>query len=554
MRHIVDIAKKIGISAKYLELYGNYKAKISFEGLKRLKPRGKYIVVTGITPTHLGEGKTVTTIGLSMALAKFGKKAIACLRQPSLGPLFGVKGGGLGGGKARIVPEEEIGLHLTGDIHAVEAAHNLAAAFLDNHLYRGNKLNIDLNKIFWRRVIDINDRALRNVKIAVGGGSRKERGVERNTGFDITAASEIMAILALASSLSDLRKRLGRIVIALDKFGKAVTCERLKVAGAMAAVLKDAIKPNLVQTVEGTPCFVHTGPFANITHGNSSIVADRLALGLADYVVTEAGFGADCGLEKFADIKCRYSGLKPSAIVLVASVRALKVHSGMYHAVAGQPLDARLDKENLNALRSGSANLTKQIENAMYFGVPVIVAINKFAKDTTRELALVKEIAFGSGAFDCVTSEVYRLGSSGGRKLAEAVRAACKLKSVFKVLYPLDIPVKDKISAIARKIYGAKDVSYSAVAEENIRLLGRLGLGALPVCMAKTHLSLSHDPKRKGAPRGFTLPVNDVKPSAGAGFLYAICGNVFTMPSLPAKPIGELMDIDSKGKVIYVHR
>jgi len=554
MIHIIDIAKRIGIPERYLELYGNYKAKVSFEGLKKQKPRGKYIVVTGITPTHLGEGKTVTTIGLSIALAKFGKKAIACLRQPSLGPLFGVKGGGLGGGKARVVPEEEIGLHLTGDIHAVEAAHNLAAAFLDNHLYRGNKLNIDLKKIFWRRVIDINDRALRSVKIALGGSEHRERGVERVTGFDITAASEIMAILALSSSLSDLRKRLGRIVLALDKYGKSVTCDDLKVAGAMAAILKDAIKPNLVQTIEGTPCFVHTGPFANITHGNSSIVADRLALGLADYVVTEAGFGADCGLEKFADIKCRLSGLKPSAIVLVASIRALKVHSGMYRAIAGQPLDKNLDKENLDTLRSGSANLVKQIENAMCYGIPVVVAVNRFAKDTLRELALVKKIALESGAFDCVTSEVYKSGSAGAKKLAEAVISACKVKSKFKVLYPVNMPIKDKILTIARKIYGAKDVSYSKVADENIKLFMELGLGALPICMAKTHLSLSGDPKQKGAPKGFTLPVNEVKPSAGAGFLYAICGNVNTMPSLPARPIGELMDIDSKGRVAYVHR
>ena len=551
MISIRDVARRMGISGKYLELYGDFKAKVSLGLLKASKPRGKYIVVTGITPTHLGEGKTVTTIGLAMALAKTGKKSVACIRQPSLGPLFGVKGGGLGGGKAEIVPQEDIGFHLTGDIHAVEAAHNLAAAFLDNHIFRGNKLNIDVDKIFWKRVADVNDRSLRYVRVGMGGGGH---GLERSTGFDITAASEVMAILALSESLQDLRKRLGRIVVALDKKGKPVTCEDLKVAGAMAVLLKDALKPNLAQTNEGTPCFIHTGPFANITHGNSSIVADRIALGLADYAVTEAGFGADCGLEKFADIKCRTSGLVPAVVVLVASVRALKVHSGRYTMVVGRPLDQELSKENLDALEEGCVNLDKQIENARVFDLPVIVAINRFPKDTARELAMVKARALRIGAFDCVTSDAFRMGSKGAAELAGAVVNACRTKTKFRPLYPLNMPVKEKIAVIAKKIYGAAGVSYSAKAEENIKVFEKLGFGKLPICMAKTHLSLSHDPKLKGAPRDFILPVNDVRPSIGAGFLYAICGNVMTMPALPERPIGEKIDIDSKGRMIYVHR
>ncbi|MCX5680622.1 MAG: formate--tetrahydrofolate ligase [Candidatus Omnitrophica bacterium] len=551
MLPIMTIAKRAGIPVKYLELYGNFKAKVSLELLKKSKPRGKYIVVTGITPTHLGEGKTVTTIGLAMALAKTGKRSVACIRQPSLGPLFGVKGGGLGGGRAEIVPQEDIGLHLTGDIHAVEAAHNLAAAFLDNHIFRGNKLNIDVDKIFWKRVADVNDRSLRYVRVGMGGGAH---GLERDTGFDITAASEIMAILALSESLQDLRKRLGRIVIALDKKGKPTTCEDLKVAGAMAVILKDALKPNLAQTSEGTPCFIHTGPFANITHGNSSIIADRIALGLADYVVTEAGFGADCGLEKFADIKCRASGLVPSVVVLVASVRALKVHSGRYKMVVGHPLDRELSKENLDALDEGCVNLDKQIENARVFDLPVVVVINRFPKDTAREIAMVKARALRLGAFDCVTSDVFRFGSKGGVQLARAVTNACRTNTKFRPLYPLDIPVKEKISIIAKKIYGASAVSYSAKADENIKSFEKLGFGRLPICMAKTHLSLSHDPKLKGAPRDFVLPVNDVRPSIGAGFLYAICGNVMTMPALPERPVGERIDIDSKGRMAYVHK
>lgn len=552
LKPITSVAARIGIPAKYLELYGRYKAKVSLDILDRVKPAGrsKYVVVTGITPTHFGEGKTVTTIGLSMALARAGKKALACIREPSIGPFFGIKGGGIGGGRCQILPPDDINLHLTGDIHAVGAAHNLCAAFLDNHLFRGNRLGMDTGKIYWRRVVDANDRSLRQVRIGLGGGAN---GVERDTGFDITAASELMAILALAESIPDLRKRVGRIVVALTKLGRPVTCEDLKVAGAMTVLLKDALKPNLVQTIDNTACFIHTGPFANITHGNSSIIADRMALGLADFVVTESGFGADCGLEKFADIKCRSSGLAPSAVVLVASVRALKVHSGIFRAVAGRPLDKDIYRENLEALELGCQNLEKQVENAMSFGPPCIVAINRFNTDMPREIEFVRRKALQSGALDCVTSDLYRSGSKGGLELAKAVIRVSAIKSRFRFLYRAEDSIKIKIETIAKKIYGAKQVCYEPAAEENITAFSRIGLDKLPVCMAKTHLSLSHDPDLKGRPRGFTLPIRDVRPSAGAGFLYALCGQTQTMPALPSHPAGEKIDIDAKGNLRYVH-
>jgi formate--tetrahydrofolate ligase len=551
LKLISSIAEELGIPKKYIEAYGDHKAKVRIDILKTLKPRkkSKYIVVTGITPTHLGEGKTVTAIGLAMALNRFHKRTIACLRQPSMGPFFGVKGGGVGGGYSQVAPEDDINLHLTGDIHAVTQAHNLAASFLDNHLYRGNKLNIDLKKIYWRRVVDVNDRALRNVRISLGGG---EAGVERDTGFDITAASEIMAILALTESIPDMRKRLGRIVLALTTNAKPVTCDDVKVAGSMAAILTDAINPNLVQTIENTPVFIHTGPFANITHGNSSILADRMALGLADYVVTESGFGADCGLEKFVNIKCRASGLAPSCAVLVASVRALKIHSGMLKMVVGRPLGKEFYSENLDALEMGCPNLEKQIENVRLYGIPCVVAINRFAADTDREIELVKRKALDAGAFHCVESEVHRYGSKGGMKLAKAVEEACDANSGFSFLYPSEMPIKEKIETIAKKMYGAKSVHFEEAAEENLKLYKKLGFSDLPVCMAKTHLSLSHDPKAKGSPRNFVLPVRDVKPSIGAGFLYALCGRMLTMPSLPSRPVGEHIDIDSKGRLKYV--
>ena len=546
LKPISSIAAKLGISGKNLELFGDYKAKISLDILKSPGSRkGKYVVVTGITPTHLGEGKTVTTIGLSMALNKLGLRCAACIRQPSIGPFFGVKGGGVGGGKSSVLPEEDINLHLTGDIHAVSQAHNLCASFIDNHLYRGNKLNIDIDRIYWRRVVDVNDRALRRVIIGSGGA---DNGVQRQTGFDITAASELMAILALSESIPDLRRRISKIIVALTKDGKPVTCLDLKVAGSMALLLRDAIKPNLVQTSEGTPCIIHTGPFANITHGNSSVIADRIGLKLADFVVTESGFGADCGLEKFVDIKCRQSGLKPDAVVLVASIRALKIHSGMFKMTVGRPLDKEIERENLRAVELGSSNLKKQIENSIIYGVPCVVAINRFKTDTDKEISLVKKVAIKAGVHSCVVSDVFTKGSRGGIGLGRAVIEAANLKNSFKFLYPSSASIKEKMERIAKAIYGAKAVSFEPLAAANLKTYEDLGLENLPVCVAKTHLSLSHDPALKGAPKDFVLPVREIRPSAGAGFLYALCGKILTMPSLPSHPAGECIDVDAKGR------
>jgi formate--tetrahydrofolate ligase len=549
IKPITEIAKKIGIDRKYLELYGDYKAKISLDILKKLKNKkpGKYIDVTAITPTPLGEGKTVTTIGLSQSLNLIGKKTITCIRQPSLGPVFGIKGGAAGGGYSQVIPMEDFNLHFTGDVHAVSLAHNLCAAFLDNAIFHKNQLNIDIDKIFWRRVMDVSDRSLRNIKIGQGA---KEDGIPRDSGFDISVASELMAILALASDIFDLRKRIGRIVVAMRKDGTPVTAEDLKVAGSMTVLLKDALKPTLIQTLENTPVIVHAGPFANIAHGNSSILADRIALPLADFVVTESGFGVDCGAEKFFDIKCRYSGFKPDAVVLVCSVRALKMHSGRFKVVAGKPLDEGLTSENIEAVREGSANLEKQIENIKMFGVPCVVAVNKFSFDTEKEIEVVRQAAIRAGADDAVESEVWAKGGKGGVKLAKAVVKAASKKSNFKFLYPLNLSIKEKIETIAKKIYGAKEVSYSALAEEKIKLYTDLGHDKLPICMAKTHLSLSHDPNLKGRPRDFVLPVVDVRASVGAGFLYPLCGTMRTMPGLPTVPAGAAIDIDKKGRVV----
>jgi formate--tetrahydrofolate ligase len=548
LKDIEDIAKELGISKKYVEPWGRYKAKINLEFLRRVEHRhnGKYIVVSAITPTPLGEGKTVTSIGLSMALNRLGKKSLACLRQPSMGPVFGTKGGGTGGGYSQVLPRDDINLHFTGDIHAVGVAHNLLAAFLDNALFRKNKLGVDPKTISLRRVVDINDRPLRNIRIGLGG---KKHGPSRNSGFDITVASEVMAILALSKNIQDMHRRLGNIVIGSRKDKKPVTAEDLKVAGAMAALLKDAIKPNLVQTIEHTPCFVHTGPFANIAHGNSSIIADIIGLKISDFVVTEAGFGADLGAEKFFDIKCRESGLVPDAAVIVCSIRALKMHSGHF-TVKGRYLDKRLFKENLRAVEEGCVNLQKQISNIAIFGVPVVVAINRFASDTEREIALVRKKAIFSGANNAVVSEVWRYGSGGGLKLAKAVMNAARKNSPrFEFLYPLNMPIKDKIESIAKNIYGAGRIEYSAVAEKKIKMYERLGYGKLPVCIAKTHLSLSPNSEAKGAPQGFTLPVRDIRASIGAGFITPICGSIRTMPGLPSKPIGEEIDIDKKGNI-----
>jgi len=546
---IEKIAKILKIDKKYLIPYGKYIAKLDLSILDKVKNRtqGKYVLVTAITPTPLGEGKTVTTIGLSMALNRLGKLTSTCIRQPSLGPVFGIKGGAAGGGYSQVLPMEDFNLHFTGDVHAVGLAHNLAAAFLDNSLFKGNKLHIDPEKIYWRRVMDVSDRFLRNVRIGLGGD---ENGIPRDSGFDITVASEIMAILALSSGLGDLRQRIARIILADTVSGKSVTAEDLKVAGSMAVLLKDAIKPNLIQTIENTPCFVHAGPFANIAHGNSSILADKIALPLSEYVVTEAGFGADCGAEKFFDIKCRTSGLIPDVAVIVCSIRALKAHSGKFKVVAGKPLDEGLLKENIPAIEEGLCNLQKHIENVKLFGIPVVVAVNRFNSDTDKEIDLVKKKALEFGSDDCQLSEVWLEGSRGGVDLAKSVIKAASLPKNFKFLYPLDIPIKEKIKIIATRIYGASDVEYSDLAETKIKSFTERRFDNLPICMAKTHLSLSHDPNLKGRPRDFILPIRDIRASVGAGFLYPLCGTMQTMPGLPSHPVGENIDLDIKGNVI----
>jgi formate--tetrahydrofolate ligase len=546
---IAQIAEKLGIKEDEYDLYGKYKAKVDPDIRHRLKdrPNGKYIDVTAITPTPLGEGKTVTTIGLSQGLAKIGKNVITCIRQPSLGPVFGIKGGAAGGGYAQILPMEDFNLHFTGDVHAVGLAHNLLAAFVDAHIMHGNKLNIDPFSILLNRVVDVSDRSLRQVIIGLGG---KDNGHPRETGFDITVASEVMAILALCKDMKDLRQRLGRIVVGFTKDKKPVTAEDLKAAGSMAVLLKDAIRPNLIQTLEHTPCFVHAGPFANIAQGNSSIIADEIALKLGEYVVTESGFGADCGAEKFMDIKCRISGLKPHTVVIVATVRALKMHGGLAKVVAGKPLDEELKKENIDALIKGAENLEKQIENMRFFGIPVVVALNRFTTDTDREIETVREIAVKAGAEDAVPSEVWAKGGDGGRDLAAAVVKAAEKASEFKFLYPDDMPIRQKIETIATKVYGADGVDFAPAAESKIKLYTKLGYDKLPICMAKTHLSLSHDPAVKGRPRNYRMPVRDIKASIGAGFLYPLCGDMRTMPGLPSDPAGAHIDIDDEGKVI----
>ncbi|MFH1201543.1 MAG: formate--tetrahydrofolate ligase [Candidatus Omnitrophota bacterium] len=548
IKPILSIAKSIGLRNNEIELYGNYKAKVSLSVLDRIlnRPLGKYILVTAITPTPLGEGKTVNTIGLSMALNRLGKKTITCIRQPSLGPVFGIKGGAAGGGYSQVIPMEDFNLHFTGDVHAVGLAHNLAAAFLDSAIFH-KKININPDTISWRRVIDVSDRSLRNIKIGLGA---KEDGIPRDSGFDITVASEIMAILALSKSLSDLRNRLGKIVLAYTYEGRPVTTEDLKVAGSMAALLKDAIKPNLIQTLENTPCFVHAGPFANIAHGNSSILADMIALRLSDFVVTEAGFGCDCGAEKFMDIKCRVSGLRPDCVVIVCSVRALKMHSGKFQVVAGRPLDPGLLKEDVCSVEEGCCNLSQQIKNMLLFGVPVIVAINRFNTDKDSEIGTIELQAKNAGAESAYVSEVWAKGGKGGSKLAEAVIKAASKPNNFNFLYPLDAPIKDKIKTIATKIYCAKDVEYSNTAEEKIKLYNDMGYANFPICMAKTHLSLSHDPKLKGAPRDYIIPIRDIRAAVGAGFLYPLCGEMRTMPGLPKSPAGEKIDIDNEGKIV----
>jgi formate--tetrahydrofolate ligase len=550
MKDIREIAGSIGLDEKYLELYGNYKAKVSLDVLEDFKdrPNGKYIDVTAITPTPLGEGKTVNTIGLSMALNKIGKKTITCIRQPSLGPVFGIKGGAAGGGYSQVLPMEDFNLHLTGDIHAVSIAHNLLAAFLDTHIMKGNELNIDPFSITLNRVVDVSDRALRNIIIGLGGPLN---GVPRETGYDISVASEVMAILALTTSLKDIRQRLGRMVVGSTYDGKAVTAEDLKAAGAMAVLMKDAIKPNLLQTIEHTPCFVHAGPFANIAHGNSSVLADQVAIKLGEYIVTESGFGADCGAEKFMNIKCRYSGLKPDAVVIVATIRALKMHGGGFEFIPGQSVDkALMEKQNVEAVEKGCENLEKMIEDMKLFGVPVVVSINHFSSDTDEEIEVVRERAKAAGAEDAVVCKVWLDGGDGGTELAEAVVKAAEKPSEFKFLYPLDWPIKKKIEIIATEIYGADGVDYAPEAEKKIDLYTKQGFDKLPMCMAKTHLSLSHDPNLKGRPTGFRVPIRDVRASVGAGFLYPLLGQMRTMPGLPKVPAGTKVDIDKNGNIV----
>jgi formate--tetrahydrofolate ligase len=481
-------------------------------------------------------------------LGKIGKNVCLTLREPSLGPVFGIKGGAAGGGYSQVVPMEDLNLHFTGDIHAVGAANNLLAAMIDTHILLGNKLNIDPLSVSWRRVVDISDRALRDIVIGLGG---RANGYPRQTGFDITVASEVMAILALATSLKDLRQRLGRIVIGTTYDGKPVTAEDLGAAGAMTVLLKDALKPNLIQTLEYQPCIMHTGPFANIAHGNNSIVADLVALKCADYVVTESGFGADMGAEKMMNIKCRYMGITPDCVVITCTVRALKMHGGAFDVKPGKPIDEELvKKENMPALEKGCENLTKHIENMKLFGVPVVVTINRRVTDTEAEIQLVKKIAEEAGVVACVPIEVWAKGGEGGTEAAEAVVEACNQPKNFKFLYELDWPIKQKIETIATKIYGAEGVDYSAEAERKIELFTKLGYDKLPICMAKTQYSLSHDPSLKGAPKGFRLPIRDIRASVGAGFLYPLCGEMMTMPGLPSRPAAVDVDIDEEGRTV----
>ncbi len=549
LRSVRDIAAEAGIPEEYVVPYGRHKTKIRLDALGALADRsqGKYVVVTAITPTPLGEGKTLTTIGLGQALRHVGRSAFSCIRQPSLGPVFGIKGGAAGGGYSQVLPMVDLNLHLTGDGHAVTAAHNLCAAFTDNALYHGSDLDIDPHSVVWRRVLDVSDRALRETVIGLGG---RTGGVPRETKWDITAASELMAVLALAEDLADLRERIGRIVVATANDGRPVTTEDLKVAGAMTVLMRETIMPNLLQNTEGGPVFVHAGPFGNIAHGNSSIVADRLALKLADFTVTEAGFGADMGFEKFCNIKCRASGLVPDCAVLVCTVRALKMHSGRFDIKPGQPLDPALAGEDLDALEAGMPNLFKQVENVRSFGVPVVVAVNHFPGDTQAEHDLIAERAVEAGAVAAVTHTMHRDGGAGGAELANAVAQACDGGSDLKMTYADDTPVVDKIEAVATSLYGADGVDFNWEARRAIEQFEGMGFGSLPVCMAKTHLSLSHDPYLKGRPSGWRLPVRDVRLSAGAGFLYALCGDIMTMPGLPSRPAGESVDIDSDGNVV----
>lgn len=543
-----QIGQQIGLGVEHLEPYGRHVAKIDLESLGELleQKKGRYIVVTAITPTPLGEGKTTTSVGLAQAMKHVGKVGLLALRQPSMGPTFGIKGGAAGGGYSQVVPMEILNLHLTGDFHAVTAAHNLLAAMVDNHLQHGNALGLAPKKITWRRVLDVNDRALRNIVIGMG---TDQDGVLRQSGFDITAASEVMAILGLCTSAKDLRERLGRIVVGYTDLDEPVTAEQIGAAGSMAVILKEAIKPNLMQTLENTPAIIHTGPFGNIATGNSSVIADQVGIHLCDYLITEAGFGADMGAERFFNIKCRVSKMIPDAAVVVVTVRALKAHSGRYRVVAGRALPEEMLLENPNDVRDGAANLVKQIENVKVHGVPAVVAINAFPSDFDSEHQAIIEIAESLGARIAICNH-FTDGGKGAVELAHQVIAACEEPSSFRYLYPDDASLKDKILTVATKIYGAATVEYSSVALEQLKMYEQNGLGHLPVCIAKTHLSISGDPALKGAPTGHTLMVREVRASVGAGFIYPICGDMRTMPGLGSKPAALTIDIGPDGNVV----
>ena len=539
MQHIREIAAKLGLTEDDIELYGKYKAKISLDAWNKVKngPDGKLVLVTAINPTPAGEGKTTTSVGLADAFHKLGHKVAVALREPSLGPCFGLKGGAAGGGYAQVVPMEDINLHFTGDFHAITTAHNLLAAVIDNHIQQGNALDIDVRRVAWKRVLDLNDRALRNVVIGLGG---KAHGVPRETGFDITVASEMMAILCLASDLEDMKKRLGKIVVAYSRDGRAIRAEELNVTGALTLLFKDAIKPNLVQTLEGTPALIHGGPFANIAHGCNSVMATKFALKFADIAITEAGFGADLGAEKFLDIKCRFAGIHPDAVVLVATVRALTMHGGVPKTELG--------KVDMAALEKGLANLTKHIENVHKFGLPAVVAINAFPTDTKEELDFVEEKCNALGA-SVALSQVWAKGGEGGVELAEKVLEAMKQPADFHYMYEVEQSIPEKIEAIAKAIYGADGVDFTAPAKKQLAEIEALGLDKMPICMAKTQYSLSDDATKLGRPEGFRITVKELRISAGAGFIVALTGNILTMPGLPKKPAAENMDIDVNGKI-----
>ena len=548
LKPLTEIAAAAGIPDECLEPYGSGAAKITLDAIDKMadRPKAKYVVVSAITPTPLGEGKTTTTVGLGQAFQHIGSSATIAIRQPSMGPTFGIKGGAAGGGYSQVVPMELFNLHLTGDMHAVTAAHNLCSAMVDAHLYHGNECGFDIHNITWRRVVDINDRALRNVTIGLGG---KMDGIPRETGFDITAASEVMAALALATDLFDLRVRMGRIVLGYTKAGEPITAEDIGAAGSMTVILREAIKPNLMQTLENTPALVHTGPFGNIATGNSSIVADRIGIHTSDFLLTEAGFGADMGAERFFNIKCRYSGLAPDASVLVATVRGLKAHSGNHRIVPGKPLPPALLEANPDEVHQGGDNLRKQLENMQVHGCTPVVAINVFPGDHDEDIAAIHEIASEYGARAAVSTH-FSDGGRGASELAEAIKEAAEEASEFQVLYPDDASLKDKIHAVATKVYGADGVEYTATADKQIANYTEQGFDNLPVCIAKQHLSLSHDAKLKGAPTGWTLPVREVRASVGAGFVYPICGDMRTMPGLGTQPAAMAIDIDENGDII----